>query len=46
VLKAAMSCRGLCSPHVLQPLHPLTESQMEKLRLEMDRLHLLNGKGK
>jgi dihydrodipicolinate synthase/N-acetylneuraminate lyase len=44
VLKAAMSCRGLCSPHVLLPLHPLTESQMEKLRNEMERLHLLNGK--
>jgi dihydrodipicolinate synthase/N-acetylneuraminate lyase len=44
VLKAAMSCRGLCSPHVLLPLHPLTESQMEKLRAEMERMHLLNGK--
>ena len=22
VLKAAMSCRGLCSPHVLLPLRP------------------------
>lgn len=44
VLKAAMSCRGLCSPHVLLPLHPLSEPQMEKLRHEMERLHLLNGK--
>jgi 4-hydroxy-tetrahydrodipicolinate synthase len=44
VLKAAMSCRGLCSPHVLQPLRPLTNLQMEKLRHEMERLHLLNGK--
>ncbi len=44
VLKAAMSCRGLCSPHVLSPLHPLTEPQMENLRHEMERLHLLNGK--
>jgi dihydrodipicolinate synthase/N-acetylneuraminate lyase len=44
VLKAAMSCRGLCSPHVLLPLHPLSEAQMEKLRHEMERLHLLNGK--
>jgi 4-hydroxy-tetrahydrodipicolinate synthase len=43
VLKAAMSCRGLCSPHVLLPLRPLTETQIEKLRREMDRLHLLNG---
>ena len=44
VLKAAMSCCGLCSPHVLSPLHPLSEPQMEKLRHEMERLHLLNGK--
>jgi 4-hydroxy-tetrahydrodipicolinate synthase len=43
VLKAAMSCRGLCAPHVLQPLRPLTETQIEKLRHEMERLHLLNG---
>jgi 4-hydroxy-tetrahydrodipicolinate synthase len=43
VLKAAMSCRGLCTPHVLQPLRPLTEAQIEKLRNEMERLHLLNG---
>lgn len=43
VLKAAMSCRGLCSPHVLQPLRPLNETQIEKLRREMERLHLLNG---
>jgi 4-hydroxy-tetrahydrodipicolinate synthase len=43
VLKAAMSYRGLCSPHVLPPLHPLTQSQLEKLRQEMERLHLLNG---
>lgn len=43
-LKAAMSCRGLCSPHVLQPLRPLTESQMEKLRAAMERLHFPNGK--
>lgn len=44
VLKAAMSCRGLCSPHVLQPLRPLTELQIKVLRIEMERLHLLNGK--
>lgn len=43
VLKAAMSCRGLCSPHVLQPLCPLSDKQIEKLRQEMRRLHLLNG---
>ena len=44
VLKAAMSCRGLCSPAVLPPLKPLSEPQFEKLRHEMARLHLLNGK--
>lgn len=44
VLKAAMSCRGLCSPHVLEPLRPLTELQIKELRNEMERLHLLNGK--
>ena len=44
VLKGAMSFRGLCSPQVLPPLHPLTEPQMEKLRHEMERLQLLNGK--
>lgn len=45
VLKAAMACRGLCSPHVLLPLHPLTDTQIEKLRHEMERLHLLNVNG-
>jgi 4-hydroxy-tetrahydrodipicolinate synthase len=44
VLKAAMCCRGLCSPYVLPPLHPVKESSLEKLRGEMERLHLLNGK--
>jgi len=44
VLKAAMHCRGLCAPHVLPPLRPLSASQFEKLRSEMERLHLLNGK--
>jgi 4-hydroxy-tetrahydrodipicolinate synthase len=43
-LKAAMHCRGLCAPHVLPPLRPLSPSQFEKLRGEMERLHLLNGK--
>ena len=32
VLKAAMSCRGLCTPQVLPPLKELSESQLEKLR--------------
>lgn len=44
VLKAALHLRGLCAPHVFPPLKPLTESQLEKLRGEMERLHLLNGK--
>ncbi|HXT12157.1 MAG TPA: dihydrodipicolinate synthase family protein [Candidatus Angelobacter sp.] len=43
VLKAAMSCHGLCSPHVLLPLLPLTAAQLEKLRIDMEQLHLLNG---
>jgi len=44
VLKAAMHCRGLCDAHVLPPLRPLLAPQLEKLRGEMERLHLLNGK--
>ncbi len=43
VLKGALHLRGLCTPHVLPPLKPLTELQLEKLRNEMERLHLLNG---
>jgi dihydrodipicolinate synthase/N-acetylneuraminate lyase len=43
-LKAAMHCLGLCGPHVLPPLKPMSELQCEKLRHEMERLHLLNGK--
>ena len=43
VLKAAMACRGLCAPHVLPPLKPLTKAQLQKLRTEMERLHVLNG---
>jgi 4-hydroxy-tetrahydrodipicolinate synthase len=44
VLKAALHIRGLCAPHVFPPLKPLSELQLEKLRAEMERLHLLNGK--
>lgn len=44
VLKAAMHYRGLCLPNVLPPLRPLSPPQLEKLRAEMERLHLLNGK--
>jgi dihydrodipicolinate synthase/N-acetylneuraminate lyase len=43
VLKAAMHCRGLCEPYVLPPLHLLSAAQLDKLRGEMERLHLLNG---
>ena len=43
VLKAAVHCRGLCAPHVLPPLLPLTTLEIQSLRGEMSRLHLLNG---
>jgi 4-hydroxy-tetrahydrodipicolinate synthase len=43
-LKAAMHLRGLCAPHVMPPLKPLTQSQLDTLRGEMEQLHLLNGK--
>ncbi len=44
LLKAAVSCRGLCAPHVLPPLRPISESELGELRSQMTRLHLLNGK--
>jgi len=28
---------------VLPPLKPLTKAQLQKLRTEMERLHVLNG---
>jgi 4-hydroxy-tetrahydrodipicolinate synthase len=43
VLKGALHIRGLCAPHVLPPLKPLTDLQLGKLRAEMERLHLLDG---
>jgi dihydrodipicolinate synthase/N-acetylneuraminate lyase len=43
VLKGALHVRGLCAPHVLPPLKPLSEAQLEKLQREMERLNLLNG---
>jgi 4-hydroxy-tetrahydrodipicolinate synthase len=43
VLKAAAHCRGLCEPHVLPPLLPLSASAMEKLRTQMSQLPW-NGK--
>ena len=44
LLKAAVSCRGLCAPHVLPPLRPVSETEITALRNQMIRLHLLNGK--
>lgn len=44
VLKAAMSCRGICGPAVLPPLRPLSADKIKNVRDEMLRLHLLNGK--
>jgi 4-hydroxy-tetrahydrodipicolinate synthase len=41
VLKAAMACRGLCTPHALPPLQPLSQVEREKLREQMIAQHLL-----
>ena len=43
VLKAAVSCRGLCAPHVLPPLRALSETELIALRIQMSQLNLLNG---
>jgi 4-hydroxy-tetrahydrodipicolinate synthase len=43
-LKAAVSCRGLCSPHVLPPLRPISDAELISLRGQMSQLQLLNGK--
>lgn len=43
-LKAAVHCRGLCAVEVLPPLHSLTVVEVEKIRGQMEELHLLNGK--
>jgi hypothetical protein len=43
-LKAAVSCRGLCAPDVLPPLQSLAKIEVEKIRGQMEQLHLLNGK--
>jgi dihydrodipicolinate synthase/N-acetylneuraminate lyase len=40
-LKAALHCQGLCAPHVLPPLLPLPEIEVEGLRLQMSGLQLL-----
>lgn len=41
VLKAALAWRGLCTPYVLPPLHPLSQAEREALRNQMVALHLL-----
>lgn len=43
-LKAAVSCRGLCAPDVLPPLKSLPPVEVDKIRGQMEQLHLLNGK--
>ena len=43
VLKAAVHCRGLCEPHVLPPLLPVSATDIEKLRVQMYQLRL-NGR--
>jgi len=42
-LKAMLACRGLCGPDVLPPLRAVSKSEMETIRREMARLHLLEG---
>jgi 2-dehydro-3-deoxy-D-pentonate aldolase len=44
VLKAAMACRGLCAPHVLPPLHPLSPAERDAVRKQIAALNLLEGK--
>ena len=41
-LKAALAFRGLCEPYMLPPLLPLTDSERDGLRRQMDQLRLLN----
>ncbi len=41
-LKGALSCRGLCEPHVLPPLLPLPQAELEGIRKQMSLLQLLN----
>jgi 4-hydroxy-tetrahydrodipicolinate synthase len=42
VLKAALHLKGVCSSHVFPPLLPLAEPELETMRTEMRRLHLLD----
>lgn len=41
-LKAALHHRGLCGPHMLPPLEALAPAEMETVRGEMKKLHLLD----
>ena len=43
ILKAAVSCRGLCAPYVLPPLRPVSDVELIALRGQMSQLKLLNG---
>ncbi len=40
-LKAAMHCRGVCSPQVLPPLRKVSAVELEKIRGQMQELQLL-----
>ncbi len=40
-LKAAMHCRGLCSPDVMPPLRKVSAAELEKIRHQMAELHLI-----
>jgi len=42
-LKAALHLRGLCAPQVLPPLRKVSLAELEKIRHQMNELHLLNG---
>lgn len=42
-LKAAMHCRGLCELYVHPPLRKVSAAELEKIRVNMRELHLLNG---
>lgn len=40
-LKGALACRGICAPHMLPPLLPVSESELATLRSQLTSLHLL-----
>lgn len=43
-LKAALHCRGLCGPEVMPPLRQVSATELERIRLQMTELHLLDNK--